>query len=121
MERMDTYKTVKNLMDSGLLEKQAEAITTAINTSDNLATKEDIKDIHGEIRELHGEIRSLEKDIKHFQDNLKGTLEHFVKKDDLTKTSNKILLGIVASILGAVIYSIDILPLIKTLINKFIY
>jgi hypothetical protein len=63
MERVDTHRTVKNLMASGIPEKQAEAITIAINTPSNLATKEDI-------RRLEGEMKLLEKDVRHVEEKV---------------------------------------------------
>lgn len=96
MERIDTHQTIKNLMVSGIPEKQAEAITTAINDTSNLATKEDIKD-------LKRDMQDLKRDIKHLEDRMEAKLG-LIATDMAhleSRIVSKLILWIIGSAFGA--------------------
>jgi hypothetical protein len=63
--QFDTRETFKELKDSGLQDKVADAIVSAINKSriadlDNLATKADISEVNSEISDVRKDIANTE-------------------------------------------------------------
>ena len=62
----DTLATARRLRDSGIEERQAEAITTAIRNavSGGVATKADIHDVKADIHEVKTDIAELKTDLK---------------------------------------------------------
>ena len=62
----DTMATARLLRESGIEERQAEAITTAIKggVTGGVATKTDIHDVKADIHEVKTDIAELKTDLK---------------------------------------------------------
>lgn len=58
---IDTHEAVERIVEAGASKKMAEAIVKTLNSSsDNLATKQDIRELKSEIKEVRSEIQVLE-------------------------------------------------------------
>ena len=61
----DTMATARLLRESGIEERQAEAITTAIKdgVTGGVATKADIQEVKSDIQEVKGDVAALKTDV----------------------------------------------------------
>ncbi len=81
MMHLDTHKEIKNLIEKGFQEVQAEAITSLIGRyNDQLATKQDIalvkKAIESVRTELKHDIESVRTELKHDIESVRTELKH---------------------------------------------
>ncbi|MBU2648433.1 CCDC90 family protein [bacterium] len=104
----DTHSAVKRLVEAGFTEKQAETQTElmALAISENIATKQDIKDVRNDIKDLdvslRQDINGLElsakqdiKDVRNDINNLESRFEIKFTKIHGEITLLKWMLGIV--------------------------
>jgi acyl-CoA synthetase (NDP forming) len=62
---LDTHEAVEKMVEAGASKKMAEAIVKTLNSSsDNLATKQDIREVRSEIKEIRSEIQVLEVSLR---------------------------------------------------------
>ena len=69
MMYLDTHREIKNLIDKGFQESQAEAITSLVSRyNDQLATKRDVESVRSELKHdievLRTELKSEIKDVE---------------------------------------------------------
>lgn len=74
---LDTHEAVEKMVEAGASKKMAEAIVKTLNSSsDNLATKQDIREVKSEMKEVRSEIKVLEVSLRSEIDQLKTEFTH---------------------------------------------